>query len=117
MIRGGTARNILARECLIDWEFRGLPNQSSALALAKVERFVDEVALPRLRRFTAKPTIETVMDVDVPGLAAEGDSAAARLAMRSCAREPHDRRLLRHRGRPFSARAAPHRRLRPWFDR
>jgi acetylornithine deacetylase len=82
MIRGGTARNILARDCQIDWEFRGLPNQSSALALAKVQRFVDEVALPRLRRFTADSTIETVMDVDVPGLAAEGDSAAARLAMR-----------------------------------
>ena len=27
-------------------------------------------ALPRLRRFTPVPTIETTMDVDVPGLAA-----------------------------------------------
>ena len=25
MIRGGTARNILARECVFHWEFRGLP--------------------------------------------------------------------------------------------
>ena len=24
-IRGGTARNILARECVFEWEFRGLP--------------------------------------------------------------------------------------------
>ncbi len=81
MIQGGTARNILARECVIDWEFRGLPGMSSADALFDVQRFVDEVALPRLRRHSRLPTIETTMDVDVPGLAAEPGSPAATLAL------------------------------------
>ena len=81
-IRGGTARNILARECAVGWEFRGLPGMATADALAEVQRFIDEVALPRLRRHSPKPTIETTMDVDVPGLAPEPGSAAATLALR-----------------------------------
>jgi acetylornithine deacetylase len=72
----------MARECVVGWEFRGLPGMSSAEALAKVERFVEEVALPRLRRDRPEPTIETVMDVDVPGLSPEPGSAAATLALR-----------------------------------
>ena len=31
MIRGGTARNILARECVFNWEFRGLPGVDDRL--------------------------------------------------------------------------------------
>ena len=34
VIHGGTARNILARECAFHWEFRGLPGVSTAAALA-----------------------------------------------------------------------------------
>ena len=55
MIRGGTARNILARECVFNWEFRGLPGATTASALTKVQAFVDEVATPRLTRFVIGP--------------------------------------------------------------
>jgi len=81
-VRGGTARNILARECQFGWEFRGLPNATAPEALRKVQDFVDRVALPRLRRYTQAPTIETVMEIDVPGLAAMPDSLAATTALR-----------------------------------
>ena len=82
MIRGGTARNILARECVFEWEFRGLPGVSSASAMAKVQAFVDAVATPRLTRFVSGPAIATTMEVDVPPLAAAPGSAAERLALR-----------------------------------
>jgi acetylornithine deacetylase len=82
MIQGGTARNILARECGFYWEFRGLPNLSTAEALAMVQRYVDDVALPNLRRYVAGPSVETVMEVDVPSLAAEPGSSAATMALR-----------------------------------
>jgi acetylornithine deacetylase len=82
MIHGGTARNILARECEFNWEFRGLPGVTTASALAKVQAFVDEVAAPRLTRFVKGPSILTKMEVDVPPLAAEPGSAAERLALR-----------------------------------
>ncbi len=71
MIRGGTARNILARECVFNWEFRGLPGVTTASALAKVQAFVDEVATPRLTRFVSGPSIATTIEVDVPPLAAD----------------------------------------------
>jgi len=82
MIRGGTARNILARECKFHWEFRGLPGVTTASAMANVQAFVDEVATPRLTRFVPGPAIVTTMEVDVPPLAAQPGSAAERLALR-----------------------------------
>ncbi len=82
MIQGGTARNILARECSFHWEFRGLPGVTTASALAKVQAFVDTVALPRLTRFVEGPAITTEIEVDVPPLAAEPGSAAETLALR-----------------------------------
>ena len=82
MIHGGTARNILARECTFNWEFRGLPGVATATAAGMVQAYVDEVALPRLTRFVSGPTIETIMEVDVPGLAARDNDRAASLALR-----------------------------------
>jgi acetylornithine deacetylase len=81
-IHGGTARNILARECDFGWEFRGLPGVPVAAAAARVQAFVDEVALPRLTRFISGPTITTTMEVDVPALAPQPSNAAASLALR-----------------------------------
>jgi acetylornithine deacetylase len=82
MIQGGTARNIMARECVFNWEFRGLPGVTTASAAAKVQAFVDEVATPRLTRFVSGPSILTKMEVDVPPLSAEPGSAAEALALR-----------------------------------
>ena len=117
MIRGGTARNILARECVFNWEFRGLPGVTTGSALTKVQAFVDEVALPRLTRFVSGPSID---DHD------RGRRSPARrrcgLARRNARPEPHplqqpDRRLVRDRGRPLSARGLADHRLRAGVDR
>jgi acetylornithine deacetylase len=81
-INGGTARNILARECMFHWEFRGLPGASTMEALGLVQSYVDRVALPRLTRFVSGPKIETAVEVDVPGLAAEQGSQAETLALK-----------------------------------
>jgi acetylornithine deacetylase len=82
MIHGGTARNILARECGFGWEFRGLPGVPAAAAAAMVQTYVDEVALPRLTRFVSGPSVATIMEVDAPALAADDNARAARLALR-----------------------------------
>jgi acetylornithine deacetylase len=82
IIRGGTARNILARECVFNWEFRGLPGVATASALVKVQAFVDDVAAPRLTRYVSGPAIATTLEVDVPPLAAAPGSAAEALALR-----------------------------------
>jgi acetylornithine deacetylase len=80
-IHGGTARNILARECAFHWEFRGLPGEGAMTALRRIEDYVEKVALPRLTRYVKGPSIETVVEVDIPGLAAEAGSAAETLAL------------------------------------
>ncbi|MGD0564686.1 MAG: acetylornithine deacetylase [Roseiarcus sp.] len=82
MIRGGNARNILARECVFHWEFRGLPGVAAATAAGLVQAYVDAVALPRLTRFVSGPSIETILEVDVPGLAAKDNEQAMTLALR-----------------------------------
>ena len=82
MIHGGTARNILARECAFDWEFRGLPGVSPSLPLGQVQAFVDTVALPRLTRFVDGPAIATEIEALAPALAAVAGSAAETLALR-----------------------------------
>ena len=81
-IHGGGARNILARECVFDWEFRGLPGAAARSALDDVQSYIDQTALPRLRRFTQIPRIETIAEVDVPGLEARPGSLAETLALK-----------------------------------
>lgn len=81
MIAGGTARNILAREASLHWEFRGLPGQPADAALLALEP-ARRRALARLRRFVETPAIETVTEVEVPALDSRANGEAARLAAR-----------------------------------
>ncbi|HEY8566529.1 MAG TPA: acetylornithine deacetylase [Beijerinckiaceae bacterium] len=85
-IHGGTARNILAKTCSFHWEFRGVPGLDLEAIPARLERFVTEVALPRLNRFGPYGRIETVQEVSVPGLDPEPGSEAERLALRLAGR-------------------------------
>ena len=106
MIHGGTARNILARECVFHWEFRGLPGGTTAAAAAMVQAFVDGVAMPRLTRFVCGPSILTRMEVDVPPLAAE---RAPRPKRWPCGSPPPTGRrgFVRHRSRAFPGAGLP----------
>jgi acetylornithine deacetylase len=81
-IHGGTARNILARECTVLWEFRGLPGVPPQWALRRLEEYIAATALPRLRRHAPAARIETSVDVEVPWLAPEPGSAAESLALK-----------------------------------
>lgn len=81
-IHGGTARNILAKECAFHWEFRGLPGLPQDIALRRLERHAEEVVLPRMRRHAPEASVETLVEVEVPGLSAEHGSAAETLALK-----------------------------------
>lgn len=80
-ISGGTARNILARECRFHWEFRGLPDVPQDFALRHLERFAGDVTLPKLRRFTNDVDIRTTIGTEVPGLRPQRGSTAEVLAL------------------------------------
>ncbi len=80
MISGGTARNIMARQCEFFWEFRGLPHVPQDRALRKFEAFCAEVVTRKMSGFPAAG-IKTFVEIEAPGLRAEPESAAATLAL------------------------------------
>ncbi|GEP09397.1 acetylornithine deacetylase [Methylobacterium gnaphalii] len=86
VIQGGTARNILAKSCSFQWEFRGLPD----LDLTEIPRLFaqasERVLSDRLNRYGAYGRIETMEEVAVPGLAPEPGSEAETLALRLAGR-------------------------------
>jgi acetylornithine deacetylase len=81
-ISGGTARNILARECKFHWEFRGLPGVPQDFAAQHMERYAASNVLPKLRRYTDDATISTTIGTEVPGLVRESGSTAETLALK-----------------------------------
>jgi acetylornithine deacetylase len=80
-IAGGTARNIMARDCQFHWEFRGLPGVDLRAAYDRFTKLCDEVAARRFAGF-ADCSITTEIEVEVPALAPEAGSAAETLAFR-----------------------------------
>jgi acetylornithine deacetylase len=80
VISGGTARNIVARDCEFHWEFRGLPGVPGTAALERLGPFIASLR----PEFAAYPQagIETTTEVEVPGLAPQPGSAAETLALR-----------------------------------
>jgi acetylornithine deacetylase len=81
-IHGGTARNILAKECVFHWEFRSLPGVPQNLALKRLEHHIETVVLPKLTRYAPEAYIETLTEVEVPGLAPDPGSSAESLALK-----------------------------------
>jgi acetylornithine deacetylase len=81
LIAGGTARNIVARDCHFHWEFRSLPGVAPSLARERLEVFSRDFAAQRFQNFP-NSWIETVTETEVPGLAPQPGSAAEQLALR-----------------------------------
>jgi acetylornithine deacetylase len=81
-ILGGTARNILAKLCTFQWEFRALPGVAQNLAVQHLEDYAARVATPKLTRYAKDAFIEIVTEVEVPGLKPESGSNAETLALK-----------------------------------
>ncbi|HMO29987.1 acetylornithine deacetylase, partial [Enterovirga sp.] len=80
-VAGGNARNILARECWFNWEFRGLPDLDPNEIPERFEAASERVLRERLNRHVPLGRIETEWQVLVPGLRPEPGSAAERLVL------------------------------------
>jgi acetylornithine deacetylase len=78
-INGGTAVNIIARSCSIEWDFRGVPGATPSAVLGALQRFVDQDLLPRLKAVAPEATVVTTDRVAVPPLIEEHDGAAETL--------------------------------------
>jgi acetylornithine deacetylase len=82
VVEGGTAFNIIARQCRFIWEFRAVPNEDPAAIEAKLDRFVATELLPRMREIHPGANVVTERVVMLPAFAPERDSPAEALARR-----------------------------------
>ncbi|MBZ5488863.1 acetylornithine deacetylase [Halomonas aquamarina] len=79
-IQGGTAINIMARECTFEWEIRHLPTETFEEVFARFEAYAETLkAELEARGKTVKITTEA-LNVTVPGLADQGNENVLRLA-------------------------------------
>jgi acetylornithine deacetylase len=81
-IRGGSAVNIIARECVFDWDLRTLPDEDAAALKARLDRFISGDLVPRMRATYQEAAVETETVVAVPPLVPQPGSPAEALARR-----------------------------------
>lgn len=80
MIAGGTATNILARETIVTWEYRNLPDRDPGVIVDTVKRRAAGEILPKYARRSRDAAFDTSLDAHYPGLALDEDSPAIALA-------------------------------------
>ena len=79
-ISGGDAINIIARECLFNWEFRPIPGAVPADIIARVEAWVKDELLPHMQATDPSCSVENLCEFVVPPLDAPEGSVAETLA-------------------------------------
>ena len=77
-MHGGTALNIIPRQCSFDWEYRLLPDDDEDEIFTRFSAFAEDEVLPRMRAVAPEAAIVTVPHARVPALRpAEGSPAEA----------------------------------------
>ena len=79
-IAGGTAVNIIARDCTFEWEFRPIPGEDGAALQRRIEKFITADLLPRMRAGHPDAAVETQTMARVPPLVPDPNSPAEALA-------------------------------------
>ena len=76
MVKGGTAGNIISRECRFVWDLRNMPDDDPQSYLERFEAYCRDEVLPEMRRIAPEADIVTRGNYSTPGLRAEPGSAA-----------------------------------------
>jgi acetylornithine deacetylase len=80
MISGGSAVNILAREALVTWEYRCLPDRDAGAIVELVKARAAADILPKYRARAIEAALETDYHAQYPGLVMDEESPALVLA-------------------------------------
>ena len=81
VVHGGTALNIISRECFFVWDVRVLPGEDWRDYLHRFQAYADSL-LPAMKAISPHASITTEVLADAPPLMHEGSDEAQRLAMR-----------------------------------
>lgn len=68
IVEGGTAENIIAEHCQVDWQVRAHPGDDLALTLADIQQKTMEEVTPRFKAFAPKAGIKTCTCFNIPPL-------------------------------------------------
>ncbi len=79
-VTGGSAINVIAKECAFLWEFRTLPEDDADALQRRIERYIEQDLLPRMRQAYPDAAVTTTTRVTVPPLVPQRGSPAERLA-------------------------------------
>jgi acetylornithine deacetylase len=80
-IKGGTATNIVPKNCEFRWQVRSLPDAPQGEVPQELEAFADSALLPLMRQVAEDTAIETLNEGSVPAFVAAADSDAVALAL------------------------------------
>ena len=81
IVTGGTAGNILARECVLNWGYRTLPGDDNTEVQRRAEQYIAELLLPKMRQKHPDANITIKRRSFVPGLLPQENEEAAKLAL------------------------------------
>ena len=76
MVKGGTAGNIISRNCRFVWDLRNMPDDDPQSYLDRFEAYCRDEVLPEMRQVAPEADIVTRGHYRTPGLRAEPGSAA-----------------------------------------
>jgi acetylornithine deacetylase len=79
-IRGGTALNIVPRDCEFDFEFRNIPEDDPEALFAEVRRYAETKLLPEMHKVSAATGIAFEESNSTVGLAISAEDEVVRLA-------------------------------------
>ena len=80
LINGGTALNIISKNCEFFWDIRNIPENNPKEILKEFENFCQNEILPKMKNISEDCDIETKELVNTPGLIHESKSNAVNLA-------------------------------------
>ena len=79
VIQGGTALNIVPKDCWFDFEFRHLPGDDPEALLAEVRRFAELKILPEMHAVSEKTDLSWERLSQFPGLSTDENAEVVRL--------------------------------------
>lgn len=79
MVKGGTAVNIISRECSFTWDIRALPGDRARNYVERLEEY-SATLLPALKAIAPEISITTEVLADSPAMSGEGTDAAQHFA-------------------------------------
>ena len=79
-IKGGLARNVIADQCVVDWELRPVVPEDGKFVNESMETYIKNVLLPEMKKVYPKASIKKEIIGEIVGFAKEEKSDAVNLA-------------------------------------